>query len=136
MNEYIINGNIGSSEAVNIANGKNDLVKFSVGVRRPRKKDGEWINETEWIRCVLWVKKGTANKRLEQFPVGAGVVVYGIPSARAWLDNNGEARAALELNVRSYNTFRIKGKEAAQNTSEAVKAANDLSEDQDDGLPF
>ena len=71
MNVITVSGNVGNAELKKF--GTNDLLKFSLAVKKKYSKDGQ--NDTQWFNCNLW---GSRAEKLQQYITkGAGLVVSG-----------------------------------------------------------
>ena len=92
---HIISGFVGGTpetREVTTANGKQSVTTLNVAVNNPRKRDAEPV----WYRVTMWNGLGTTVA--QYVDKGDYVVVSGERlSASTWIDQQGEARATLEL---------------------------------------
>ena len=95
----IIVGNLGQDPEMRYTPSGTAVTNFSVAVhRRWTSKSGEQQERTTWFRVAAWDKLAElCNQYLSK---GRLVLVEGDVSARAWTNQEGEARATLELNAR------------------------------------
>ena len=79
--------------------------------RRWTNRDGQPQDETTWFRVTIWDRQAeTANQYLAK---GKRVLVEGRISARAYIGNDGQPRASLDLNARDFR-FLSSRQEVAQ----------------------
>ena len=91
----IIVGNVGKDPEMRYTPQGKAVAEFSVAVNRKRGAE----TETTWFRVTCWEKLAdTVNKYLKK---GRQVMVIGDQlKASAWVGQDGEARATLELTAR------------------------------------
>lgn len=71
------------------------------------KKTNEQRTRTTWINCTIW-KKELANQSIVAYlKKGTLVEIYGTPIAKGFLDENGEIRTEIRLNVTKTNLLRL-----------------------------
>ena len=96
---HIISGFVGGTpetREVTTANGKQSVTTLNVAVNNPRKRDAEPV----WYRVTMW--NGLGSTVAQYVDKGDYVVVSGERlSASTWIDQQGEARATLELTASS-----------------------------------
>ncbi|MFP9097728.1 single-stranded DNA-binding protein [Flavobacterium sp. RHBU_24] len=79
----------------NVSEGK-QVVNFSVAVNDSYKaKNGERVTQTEFFDCSYWIGTGIA----QYLTKGSIVELTGRVSARAWVDNQGQAKAGLNFHT-------------------------------------
>jgi len=112
-------GNLGKDAELKIVNGKK-VLNFSIAhSTKFKNKDSVPVERTIWVECGLW-----DNENLAPFlKKGKKVFVEGEPDVRAYVDNNGELRSSLRLNVFRLELLSPKDDDSknADNTPEAVK---------------
>lgn len=96
MLKAIIVGNIGSEPEMRYSAQGQGMLRFSVASNdRVKNQDGEWQDETTWIRCTVFGAR--AEKLSEMLRKGTKVFVDGRLEARPWLNNSGQPMAGLEM---------------------------------------
>lgn len=79
----------------NLSNNKS-VVSFSIAVNHDYKnKNGERVTQTEFFDCAYWFSTGIA----QYLTKGSLVELAGRVSARAWMGNDGQPKAGLNLNT-------------------------------------
>ena len=72
------------------------MTQFTVAVNRNYKgQNGEWQEETEWFRVVVWGQQ--AERAAEYLRKGNKVYVEGRLQTRQWEDQTGQKRYTTEL---------------------------------------
>ncbi len=96
----VIVGNLGSDPEMRFTPSGVPVTSFSVAVnRRWTDSSGEQREKTTWFRVTAWRKLAElCNQYLSK---GRLVLVEGEIDASAWLDNQGNPRATLELTARN-----------------------------------
>ena len=97
---HVISGFVGGTPETREVNGKNDrpqtVTTMSVAINNPRNRDAEPV----WYRVTMWNGLGTTVA--EYVDKGDYVVVHGDRlTVSAWIDQQGNARATLELTANS-----------------------------------
>lgn len=93
-------GRLTRDAQVNILPSEKQVVNFSIAVNEHYKnKQGERIELTEYFDCAYWISSTVA----QFLTKGTLVELTGRVSARAWLGNDGQARASL-----NFHTSQIK----------------------------
>jgi single stranded DNA-binding protein len=96
MLKGILIGNIGSDPDMRYSANGSPLLRFNVASNgRTRTPDGEWVDETTWVRVTVLGKRAeTLSQHLHK---GQRVYVDGRLEARPWTDQQGAVRAGLEI---------------------------------------
>jgi len=98
--QTIIVGFVGRDPELRFLPDGTAVCDFSVAVNRTwTDKDGNKQERVKWYRVNCWRK--LAETVAEYVKKGRQVMVIGDPSASAWIDEEGEARATLELTAYS-----------------------------------
>ena len=95
VNKVILVGNLGKDAETKYTPSGTAVSNFSVATSR-RWKDqqtGEWKEETEWHRCVLWRSENRANYLTK----GTPVYIEGRLQTRSWEDKDGQKRYTTEV---------------------------------------
>lgn len=101
MNQLTIVGNLGADPEMRFLEDGTPVTTFSVAVNRrwTDRDSDEQREKTWWFRVTAWRRQAeVCNEFLQK---GKQVLVQGEVSASAWLPEEGEARASLELTARS-----------------------------------
>ena len=93
MNKIIITGNLGKdAEIKNLQSGKQCL-NFSVGVQAGTKAEPK----TVWYNCTSWNEKTITGGVVNYLRKGTKVLIEGVPGARAYNNQAGEAQVSMEI---------------------------------------
>lgn len=95
VNKVILLGNLGKDAETKFTQGGTAVSNFTLATNR-RWKDqasGEWKEETEWHRCVLWRSENRANYLLK----GTPVYIEGRLQTRSWEDKDRQKRYTTEV---------------------------------------
>jgi single-strand DNA-binding protein len=95
VNKVILLGNLGKDAETRYTPGGTAVSNFTLATNR-RWKDqqtGEWKEETEWHRCVLWRSENRANYLTK----GTPVYIEGRLQTRSWDDKDGQKRYSTEV---------------------------------------
>lgn len=99
MNQCNFTGRIGSLELKYTPNGT-AIMQFSLAIGDSKKGDnGQWIDQTTWIRCKAW--KGTAEFMDRNTQKGTQIRITARAEVEEWEDKQtGQKRTATVFNVR------------------------------------
>lgn len=89
-------GNVGSDPDMRYSASGSAVLRFNIASNgRTRNPDGEWVENTEWVRVTIL---GTRAESLSQH-ITRGVKLYvdGRLETRPWIDRSNEPKAGLEL---------------------------------------
>ncbi|HLH17500.1 MAG TPA: single-stranded DNA-binding protein [Bryobacteraceae bacterium] len=95
VNKVILLGHLGKDAETRYTPGGTAVSNFTLATNR-RWKDqqtGEWKEETEWHRCVLWRSENRANYLTK----GTPVYIEGRLQTRSWDDKDGQKRYITEV---------------------------------------
>ncbi len=96
LNKCMIIGNLGRDPEMRYTPGGQAVTQFTVAVNRNfRGTDGQWQEDTEWFRVVVW--REAAERAAERLRKGAKVYVEGRLQTREWQDRDGQKRYTTEL---------------------------------------
>lgn len=138
MNKLIIIGNVCHRPELRTTQGGKDVATFTVAVNR---RGGN--QQTDYFRVSAWGKTGTACANY--LDKGRKVCIIGEVSCRAYMGNNGDARASLEvtatevefLSAREQTSSDLADAEMRRIEAEQAATAQGFTELTDDGdLPF
>jgi single-strand DNA-binding protein len=96
LNKAMIIGNLGRDPEMRYTPGGQAVTQFTVAVNRNYKaQNGEWQEETEWFRVVVWA--AAAERAAENLRKGNKVYIEGRLQTRQWEDKDGQKRYTTEL---------------------------------------
>ena len=128
MNKLTIIGNLTRAPELRMTDGGLNVCTFTVAVNRRVKKDAH--PEADYVRVTAWRELGnTCAKYLDK---GRKVCVVGTVRAAAYIDNQGTARATLELTAEDVEFLTPR----AQAASPAGTDAEGFTQVEDNDLPF
>jgi single-strand DNA-binding protein len=96
LNKMMIIGNLGADPELRYTPSGKAVTNLRVAVNdRSRGPDGEWVEETMWIRVEVWDQ--AAERAAEQLRKGNKIYAEGQLRAREYEGNDGQRRTSLEL---------------------------------------
>ncbi|MGH2429592.1 MAG: single-stranded DNA-binding protein [Candidatus Limnocylindria bacterium] len=96
LNKMMIIGNLGADPELRYTPSGKAVTNLRVAVNDNRRgPDGEWIEETLWLRVEVWDQ--AAERAAEQFRKGNKIYAEGQLRAREYEGNDGQKRTSLEL---------------------------------------
>jgi single-strand DNA-binding protein len=96
LNKAMIIGNLGRDPEMRYTPSGQAVTQFTVAVNRNYKgQSGEWQEETEWFRVVVWGQQ--AERAAEHLRKGNKVYIEGRLQTRQWEDQTGAKRYTTEL---------------------------------------
>ena len=96
LNKMMIIGNLGADPELRYTPSGKAVTNLRVAVNdRSRGSDGEWVEETMWIRVEVWEQ--AAERLAEQLRKGNKVYAEGQLRAREYEGSDGQKRTSLEL---------------------------------------
>ncbi|MFI5199855.1 MAG: single-stranded DNA-binding protein [Candidatus Limnocylindrales bacterium] len=96
LNKAMIIGNLGRDPEMRYTPSGQAVTQFTVAVNRNYKgQNGEWQEETEWFRVVVWGQQ--AERAAEYLRKGNKVYIEGRLQTRQWEDKEGQKRYTTEL---------------------------------------
>lgn len=128
-------GNLGNDPDMRYSASGAPLLRFNVASNgRVRGQDGEWRDETTWVRVTV---TGNRAESLSQYlRKGTRVYVEGRLEARPWTDQQGQIRAGLE--VLANEVQFMSARQQADDTDERRDSRRGQGDDGEalDDLPF
>ena len=125
LNVCTVSGNLGKEAELRLTPTGMAVVTFRLAVNRRRKmQDGSYEDETSWVPCVMFGKRGEALQQGGYLPKGARVAVTGHLRESRW-EKDGQQHSKLELfvdNIVGMTQYR-KGQQSAPATAAAATAA-------------
>jgi single-strand DNA-binding protein len=96
LNKMMIIGNLGADPELRYTPSGKAVANLRVAVNDNRRgPDGEWIEETLWMRVEVWEQ--AAERAAEQLRKGNKVYAEGSLRAREYEGSDGQKRTSLEL---------------------------------------
>lgn len=138
MLKLTVVGNLGRDAEVKQLNSGMTVISFSVAhTDRWKTQGGEKRENTTWVQCSIWRKQGESIEIAKYLTTGRSVAVEGSPSARAYNDNEGEAKSSLELRVFNIELMGLTQSTKEQSKTQPSKPTPPTPTDEgDDDLPF
>ena len=93
MNQHTIIGNLVHDPETGTTQAGVNWCRFKVAVRKKYKKEGG--PDADFIRVTAW--RGLGDTCAKYLAKGRKVCVVGVPSASAWIGQDGQAKCQLEL---------------------------------------
>ena len=125
-------GNVGTVEVKEYGEGKS-LVQVSLATQSGYKKGNDWVNETEWHKCIFAIP--SLAERAKNISKGDTIEVRGSIKTNKWTNKDGEERSYKEIAVTSYTTHR-KAKKDEDGIPSPAPQQTATSGGDDDDLPF
>ncbi len=96
LNKMMIIGNLGADPELRYTPSGKAVTNLRVAVNdRSRGPDGEWVEDTMWIRVEVWDQ--AAERLAEQLRKGNKIYAEGQLRAREYQASDGQTRTSLEL---------------------------------------
>jgi single-strand DNA-binding protein len=123
-------GRLTADAKVATLNDERKVVNFSIAINDSyrAKGSGERTQLTTYVQCAYWVSPSIA----PYLTKGTLVELSGRISADAWVDMDGEARAALHFHVSTLKLHGRAGRIDAENKPTTAPASTEVTDD----LPF
>ena len=118
INRVTILGNVGNVEVKEFDNGRK-LVQVSIATSESYKKGEEWVDKTEWHKCIFGIPN--LAERATKIQKGDKLYVEGAIQTNSWKDKEGNDRSIKEINCTMFRTF-LKNKNNAEATSKVDEA--------------
>ncbi|HLK66962.1 MAG TPA: single-stranded DNA-binding protein [Bryobacteraceae bacterium] len=95
VNKVILLGHLGKDAETKFTPSGVAVTNFTLATSRRWKdqQSGEWKEETEWHRCVLWRSENVSNYLTK----GKQVYIEGRLQTRSWDDKDGQKRYTTEV---------------------------------------
>jgi single-strand DNA-binding protein len=89
-------GNVGKDPEMRYSANGSPFLRFSLaGNYRTRNAEGEWEDQTEWVRVTVFGQRAEALQ--DRIAKGSRLYVDGRLEAKPWTDQQGNVRAGLEV---------------------------------------
>lgn len=98
VNKQFLLGTVGKDPDIRATASGTTVASFSVAVNDRVKKDGQWVDSTDWFDCVAFQR--TAEVVRDYVKKGSQVFIEGKTTKRSWEDkNSGQTRYKSEVLV-------------------------------------
>jgi len=118
INRVTLLGNVGNVEVKEFDNGRK-LVQVSIATSESYKKGEEWVDKTEWHKCIFGIPN--LAERATKIQKGDKLYVEGAIQTNSWKDKEGNDRSIKEINCTMFRTF-LKNKNNAEATEKVDEA--------------
>ena len=106
-------GHLGQDPQTRNLAGGDSVTSFSLATNKKRREE----DITTWWRCTCWGKRGEAIARF--LKKGDPILVTGEVCNRPWVDNDGNQRLSLDVDVRDFSF--LGSKDAAQGSQNGAQ---------------
>ena len=121
INRVTLLGYVGNVEVKEFDKGRK-LVQVSLATSESYKKGDEWVDKTEWHRCIFGIPN--LAERASNIKKGDKVYLEGAIQTNSWTDKEGNERSTKEINCTMFRTF-LKNKNA-EGAPKKAEPASDL----------
>lgn len=139
LNTCILSGNIGNDAEVRYTAGGMAITSFSLAVNHRRKQqDGSYADETSWVDCTMFGKRGESLQANGYLQKGAKLAVVGHLRMSTW-EADGQRRRKLEViveNVISMTNYRQPQQPQAQQPYQAQPQQAYVPDVYNEDIPF
>lgn len=140
MLRLTMHGTLGGDAEIRHLDGGRSVISFSVAHSdKWTDAQGNKQERTTWVKCSLWRKSDQVGVA-QYLTKGSKVYVEGNPSARAYMNNQGQPTASLEITVTNVELggggqrqAQTHQQQQQQQASAPVMTSNFMD---DDSLPF
>jgi single-strand DNA-binding protein len=107
LNSVSIIGRLGEDPSVRYSQSGTAVVNLSIATNYNIKKDDEWTEAVEWVRCTIFGKKAEACA--EYLSKGSQIYLEGRLSTQSWTDDSGVKRWSTSVIIRDVIFLDSKG---------------------------
>ncbi len=140
VNKVILIGRLGSDPEVRYTAGGTAVANFNIATNRSYKnKEGNWQEETDWHRIVVWARQAELAK--EYLKKGNRVYIEGRLQTRSWEDQNGQKRSTTEVVTDRIEFLESRGDASYSGSGESASTPTNIDppddvEPKQDEVPF
>src|SRR5690554_393813 len=122
-------GNLGKDASVRTMDKGVVAINFPVAHNKNWHDTNTIQSETKtvWVNCTIWKKEGSSMRILDFLKQGALVELIGTPYAKAFVQEDGNVKAEIRLNVSKTNILRLRKDDSSEDDDEDLG-----NEDMDD----
>lgn len=139
LNTCALSGNLGNDAEVRYTSGGMAITSFSLAVnRRRRQQDGSYADETSWVDCSMFGKRGEALQANGYLQKGAKIAIAGHLKMSTW-ESDGQRRRKLEVivdNIIGMTNYRQPQQAQAQRPYQAKPQQEYTPDVYDEDIPF
>lgn len=139
LNTCMLSGNIGNDAEVRYTAGGMAITSFSLAVNHRRKQqDGSYADETSWVDCTMFGKRGESLQSNGYLQKGAKLAVVGHLRMSTW-EADGQRRRKLEVivdNIIGMTNYRQPQQPQAQQPYQAQPQQAYAPDVYDEDIPF
>ena len=125
-------GNIGKDAIVKTMERNVLAINFPVAHNKnwKDKRTGQTKTKTTWVNCTIWKREGSNIRIVDFLKRGTMVELIGSPFAKAYLQEDGEIRTEIRLNVSKTNILRPVNRDGDYSPEDLI----DNESDEDDSF--
>lgn len=139
LNTCTLSGNLGNDAEVRYTAGGMAITSFSLAVNHRRKQqDGSYADETSWVDCTMFGKRGESLQASGYLQKGAKLAVVGHLRMSTW-EADGQRRRKLEVivdNIIGMTNYRQPQQPQAQQPYQAQPQPSYTPDVYDEDIPF
>lgn len=139
LNTCTLSGNIGNDAEVMYTAGGMAITSFSLAVNHRRKQqDGSYADETSWVDCTMFGKRGESLQANGYLQKGAKLAVVGHLRMSTW-EADGQRRRKLEVivdNIIGMTNYRQPQQPQAQQPYQVQPQQAYVPDVYDEDIPF
>ena len=139
LNTCTLSGNIGNDAEVRYTAGGMAITSFSLAVNHRRKQqDGSYADETSWVDCTIFGKRGESLQANGYLQKGAKLAVVGHLRMSTW-EADGQRRRKLEVivdNIIGMTNYRQPQQPQAQQPYHVQPQQAYVPDVYDEDIPF
>lgn len=139
LNTCTLSGNLGNDAEVRYAAGGMAITSFSLAVNHRRKQqDGSYADETSWVDCTMFGKRGESLQANGYLQKGAKLAVVGHLRMSTW-EADGQRRRKLEVivdNIIGMTNYRQPQQPQAQQPYQVQPQQAYVPDVYDEDIPF
>ncbi len=129
INKVVLLGNVGTVEVKDFETGKK-LVQISLATSDGYKKNGEWVDKTEWHRCIFAIPQ--LAERAASIEKGDKIYLEGSINTQSWTTKDGEKKETREISCTMFKTFSKAASKGEQTKSSQAPKKSSSNDD----IPF
>ena len=129
INKVVLLGNVGTVEVKDFETGKK-LVQISLATSDGYKKNGEWVDKTEWHRCIFAIPQ--LAERAASIEKGDKIYLEGSINTQSWTTEDGGRKETREMSCTMVKTFSKAASKGEQTKSSPAPKKSNSNED----IPF
>ena len=139
LNTCTLSGNIGNDAEARYTAGGMAITSFSLAVNHRRKQqDGSYADETSWVDCTMFGKRGESLQANGYLQKGAKLAVVGHLRMSTW-EADGQRRRKLEVivdNIIGMTNYRQPQQPQAQQPYQVQPQQAYVPDVYDEDIPF